>query len=313
MKYLTIDFETASRYEYSPCAVSIYEFDTDTREEKQLLSTLINPGNVLFEPRLTQLHGITQEMVENAPSIKTVLEKICILIKNQFVFAHNAPFDISKIIQGCDYYEIPIPDFEYADSLMLSKRTWTGLINYKLDTVCEFLEIPLNHHNCDSDAISCGQIILKAIETHNSFSIDDVLDKIKYCKGYYKNNEWIHAYSKKLNSNTKNTTKKSYYDKIKEIEINYNATSALNGKYIVFTGTLSITREDAMKKAADCGAIPNASVNKKTNYLVVGRDDYGKFKLGTKSNKMIRAEELINQGQDLEIITEDDFIELLVS
>ena len=48
-----------------------------------------------------------------------------------------------------------------------------------------------------------------------------------------------------------------------------------------------------------------------TNYLIVGRDDYGNFKEGNKSNKMLKAEKLIQNGQDLEIITEDDFFELL--
>ena len=100
-------------------------------------------------------------------------------------------------------------------------------------------------------------------------------------------------------------------EKVKEIDINVDSDSTLNGKVIVFTGALSITREEAMKLAASCGAIPNASVTAKTNYLVVGNDDYNKFKLGNKSNKMIKAEHLIAKGQDLEMITEDDFLELI--
>ena len=66
-----------------------------------------------------------------------------------------------------------------------------------------------------------------------------------------------------------------------------------------------------MKLAAEHGAIPNASVTSTTNYLVVGNDDYHKFKTGNKSNKMIKAEQLIAKGQDLEMITEDDFLDFL--
>lgn len=313
MKFLTIDFETATRYQFSPCSVSMYEFDIETKQEVKLLSTLINPGNVFFDPNLTELHGITSEMVKDAPCVETVLDTICDLIKDKFIFAHNASFDISKIIEGCNLYGISIPNFEYADSLMLSKRTWNGLINYKLDTVCEFLQIPLIHHNSASDSLACGKIVLKSLEFHNSTTIDSLLENIKYCKGYCKNNEWFHAYSKRIYLSNKNNNSKSDYEKIRNIEINNNATGILNGKYIVFTGSLSIKREEAMKKAAECGAIPNGSVTTKTNYLVVGKDDYGKFKLGNKSNKMIRAEELIKRGQDLEIITEDDFLDLLIS
>ena len=66
-----------------------------------------------------------------------------------------------------------------------------------------------------------------------------------------------------------------------------------------------------MKIVADNGGIPEGNVTQNTNYLVVGRDDYGNFKEGNKSNKMLKAEKLIQKGQDLEIITEDDFLDMI--
>lgn len=309
MDFLTIDFEVASRYEYSPCSVSIYTFTKDSYSK--VFSTLINPGDVFFDPKLVSLHGITKEMVQNAPTIREVLKNICVIIQGQFLFAHNAGYDIHKIIDGCNYYNIPIPDFSYADSLMLAKRTWKGLINYKLNTISDFLNIELNHHNSDSDSIACGKIVLKAFETHNTTDIYELLRKINYSYGYYKNNIFYKAFSDKMCSLKNKSQSKSDYDKLKEITINTKSDSILNGKVIVFTGSLSITREEAMKLVANCGAIPAASVTKKTNYLVVGNDDYGNFKLGNKSNKMIKAEQLIENGQDLEMINEDYFFELL--
>lgn len=308
MKFLTIDFEAACRYMYSPCSVAIYEFN-DTGYSK-LLSTLINPDDVLFEPQMTELHGITAEMVKDAPTIPEVMKQICSLIKGNFIFAHNATYDIKKIINGCNENNIIIPNFKYADSLMLAKRTWKGLINYKLDTVSKFLNIELNHHNADSDAIACGKIVLETMKYYNSNDILSILEQIKYSYGYYENNTFYKGFSHKINTSHNS---KSDYEKIKEININTDAISDLSNKVIVFTGALSISREEAMKLAANCGAIPNASVTTKTNYLVVGNDDYNKFKLGNKSNKMIKAEQLISKGQDLEMITENDFLELINS
>lgn len=308
MDFLTIDFETASRYEYSPCAVSLYKFSNSNIT--QLLSTLINPGDsVYFDPRLTELHGITKEMTKNSPTIKEVLTSICSLIENQFLFAHNAPFDISQLIFGCNEYNIKIPFFEYADSLMLAKRTWSKLINYKLDTVSEFLNIELQHHNSASDAIACGKIVSAALNEHCTNDIYALLEKIKYQKGYY-DNFWYHAYSKPLH-NASNGYHISDYEKIKNIKINDAAETQLSGKYVVFTGTLKIPRKEAMQLTANKGGIPEGGVTKNTNYLIVGRDDYGTFKSGNKSNKILKAEKLIQSGQDLEIITEDDFFELL--
>lgn len=306
MEFLTIDFEVASRYEYSPCSVAIYKFEKGSYTK--VYSTLINVGDVFFDPQLTKLHGITAEMVKDAPLLSEVMKNICNIIQNHFLFAHNATYDILKIINGCKECNINIPNFKYADSLMLAKRTWKGLINYKLDTVSDFLNIELTHHNADSDSIACGKIVLEAMKFYNSNDILSILEQIKYSYGYYEANTFYKAFSHKI-SRSSNT--KSDYDKAKNIEININADSILNGKVIVFTGALSITREEAMKLAANCGAIPNASVTAKTNYLVVGNDDYNKFKLGNKSNKMIKAEQLIAKGQDLEMITEDDFLELI--
>ena len=308
MEFLTIDFEVASRYEYSPCSVSIYEFTKTSY--KKILSTLINPGDVTFDSKLTELHGITKDMVQDAPSIQEVLKDICNIIENKFIFAHNAAYDIHKIIDGCNYYNITIPNFKYADSLMVAKRTWQGLINYKLNTISEFLNIDLNHHNSDSDAIACGKIILEALKFHTSNTIEELLEHIKYTFGYCNNNTFHNAFSNSLSSHS-NSKSRSDYDKIKNITINTDSKSILNGKVIVFTGALSIRREEAMKLAASRGAIPAASVTSQTNYLVVGNDDYGNFKLGNKSNKMIKAEKLIAKGQDLEMINEDYFFELL--
>jgi DNA polymerase-3 subunit epsilon len=306
MKFLTIDFESANRFEYSPCSVSIFEFNNNT--ETLLYNTLINPGpHILFEDFCVDIHGISEKMVQNAPNIEDVLLKITDIIANNFIFAHNAYYDISKIIEGCNVYNINIPYFEYADSLIISKRAWEGLPNYRLDTVAEYLNISFNHHNSEDDAKVCGNILLKAIEKFNVTSIDELLSVSQYSKGFYKNNEWIHAYSKYRKSKQIHTD----YQKVNSLTIATSKITEISGKYIVFTGALAISRVKAMELCANNGAIPQAGITKKTNYLIVGKDDYGRFKLGNKSNKMIKAEELIKEGQDLEIITEEDFFMMI--
>ena len=175
MEFLTIDFEVASRYEYSPCSVAIYKFTEDSCTK--VYSTLINSGDVFFDPQLVKLHGITEDMVKNAPSIYNVLNDICKIIKDKFIFAHNATYDILKIIKGCNEYNIDIPNFKYADSLMIAKRSWKGLINYKLDTISESLNIELKHHNADSDAIACGKIVLEALKYNNSEIAQSLLEE----------------------------------------------------------------------------------------------------------------------------------------
>ncbi len=49
------------------------------------------------------------------------------------------------------------------------------------------------------------------------------------------------------------------------------------------------------------------------SYLVLGQQDYRKLKGESKSSKMRKAEALIAEGADLEVIAESDFLEILGS
>ena len=68
-------------------------------------------------------------------------------------------------------------------------------------------------------------------------------------------------------------------------------------------------RKDAAQICANLGAICQNGVNKKTNVLVLGNFDYNATVINNKSSKLKRAEELKLQGQDIEIMSEDVFIE----
>ena len=67
-----------------------------------------------------------------------------------------------------------------------------------------------------------------------------------------------------------------------------------------------------MQAVVDVGGEVEKGVTKHTNFLVVGDQDYRKFADGqTKGSKMRKAEALLAKGQDIEIITEQDFLEIL--
>lgn len=77
-------------------------------------------------------------------------------------------------------------------------------------------------------------------------------------------------------------------------------------KQIVFTGALStMTRSEAAKKVRDCGGFTQGAVTKETDFVILGNKRRG---ISTKQSK---AEQLIILGQDIQIITEDDFIWLV--
>lgn len=70
-------------------------------------------------------------------------------------------------------------------------------------------------------------------------------------------------------------------------------------------------RKDAMQLVVNLGGALNNTVNKKTIYLILGNNDYNAILHGEKSSKHKKAELLKLVGQDIEIIDEFMFYDIL--
>lgn len=85
----------------------------------------------------------------------------------------------------------------------------------------------------------------------------------------------------------------------------------VNNKVFVFTGSMdSITRIDACELVVKLGGIVENKITRKVDYVVLG----GRFthtKDKGKSNKLIKAEELVSKGHDLKIIDEFVFKDMI--
>lgn len=80
----------------------------------------------------------------------------------------------------------------------------------------------------------------------------------------------------------------------------------LNGKSFLFTGTLEgFTRKQAQEMVDTHGGVSASAVNKALDYLVIGA---GK---GAKSSKQKKAEQLIEAGAALKVITEAEFLAMI--
>ena len=84
------------------------------------------------------------------------------------------------------------------------------------------------------------------------------------------------------------------------------------GKCCVFTGKLEFfTRVEAAQIVVNIGGYCENSVTKKTNFLIVGDMDYKAGLEGYESNKLKKAKKLINENQELAIIPESAFYDLV--
>ncbi len=101
---------------------------------------------------------------------------------------------------------------------------------------------------------------------------------------------------------------------LKNIQTNENADpeNPLFGRSIVFTGDLSLSREEAAAAAAQFGALIKSAVSGKTDYLVVGAQDPGLVAADGRSGKEAKAAALNEAGKaHIAILHEEEFLALL--
>ena len=87
----------------------------------------------------------------------------------------------------------------------------------------------------------------------------------------------------------------------------------LYDRVVVFTGALmSMTRQLAWDEVVRAGGVPEKNTTKRTNVLVLGDFNPANLRPGaTYSGKAQKAFDLQDKGQDIELMTEDDFLRVL--
>lgn len=161
LDFCGIDFETACGSKGSACAVGLVRVREGLVIET--LYSMINPPEwMIFWDKFIGIHGLTREIVRSSPSFEMLWPRMKEFISTDFLVAHNAPFD-RGVLAGClEYYKTgdELPRFEC--SLKAARRKWPELENHQLDTISDFLDIELDHHEALSDAIACSKIYVEA-------------------------------------------------------------------------------------------------------------------------------------------------------
>ena len=120
--------------------------------------TFVKPGK-LITPKITELTGITNEMVADAPGEKEALEAFLRFADGRILVAHNAhAFDIRFLKAAAKRSGI---SFEptYIDTLTMAQAMYPGLHNYKQGTINKHLELPsYEAHRACEDSAALGRI-----------------------------------------------------------------------------------------------------------------------------------------------------------
>lgn len=303
LNFVAIDLETATSFRGSICEIGLAFVENGKVVGTK--SWLVQPKDNEYDYFNIEIHGITPEMTENSPSFKEVWKEVVPYLENNVVVAHNTSFDMYAIKDALDDAQLPLPKFDYYCSLRISRKAFPGLYSYSLPLLCEAIDVQFDtHHRAESDARGCAEVFIKCLDKLELDSTDSLPDKLSLRKGQFDGVNHIPQRQKDVYKYKGNILKTIVADESKFDEDNY-----FYGKAVCFTGAFSFAyRKDLLQAIADIGGTPMDSVTKATNVLVVGQQDYRVVGAEGMSSKQKKAISLIEKGQDLEIMSESEFL-----
>lgn len=309
LDFIALDFEIANHNFNSACSMGIvYVKDNKIIDQNYFL---IKPPQNQFHSKMSDIHGLTESDVLNAPTFDEVWNEI----SNDFnpatyIIAHNVRFDMNVLKNCLLTYNLEIPNFPYVCSIPISTRACRGEgVPQSLEARTKRFGIKMDeHHNALSDAKAVAELVTTCI-------------KLQRRKNIY---TYLSTYSsiavrqfQDFKHSTHFQNRNSHFQRVRLSDIipettNFDPSHPLYKKKIAFTGQLNtLDRQEAMQKAVNVGAILRSTVGKTTDVLVVGTQNKQFVGESGRSSKERKAEELIQAGFNINVVNEEEFIQLL--
>ena len=283
--YCVLDTETTGFSAYYDEVIEIGILRVRNNVIVDQYSQLIHPEYEIDE-FITELTGITNEMVTGMPSIFDVKDDVLNFIGTDVIVGHNTSFDIRFLNFG---FDMSIPS-QYMDTMQFARKLYPELEHHRLIDSCKYLNLSNSAHRSIADCIATKELYdtIKATMADKNLGIGDL---------------WKHSHGggKGIDINS-----------ITPDAVEINEDSFFFGKHVVFTGKLErMLRQEAMQYVVNLGGILDKGVTKETNFLILGNNDYNAILKGEKSAKHKKAEKLKLAGQDIDIIDEFTFYDIL--
>ena len=126
----------------------------------ETFSTFVKPSKRVPN-EITELTGITNDMVADAPTINYVLPDFYKFCHGATLVGHNIMFDMGFVLNAAKKLSYNF-NHENMDTIEMAKSKLKGLKNYKLGTVVEKLGIVLDHaHRAINDAVATAKVFIK--------------------------------------------------------------------------------------------------------------------------------------------------------
>ena len=275
--FVAVDFETMTAELTSACAVGLVKVING--HVQQQFYSLINPIPDGRDALNTAVHGITLDMVADAPTFKQLFPLLKSFINDMPIVCHNRGSDIN-IMQRCmDYYGLT--GIDTANNYCTFEMT--GL---SLTACCAKFGINMGaHHDALDDADACARVFLA-------------------CQGNIVATTFKGGLKEIITSSAAKKFERATLDPIADDMVQNRNTPFFHAK-VVITGTFESypKRNELGKLLQALGADINTSISPKTNVVVMGQ--------AAGPAKVKKIEDLRAKGHDIRIIYEEELKQIL--
>ncbi len=284
MDFVAIDVETANADMSSICQVGVVRYSAGAIAEEWV--TLVDPEDY-FDFINVSIHGIDETTVSGAPTFPAIADSLHRFLNGAVAVCHTH-FDRCSLHQAFSRYRLEPCVPTWLDSACVARRAWEQFARsgYGLPNVCRELGYDFRPHDALEDAKAAAHVLMEAIR-----------------KSGHNLEGWLKRVRQPIAGRSRGSEQ--------SVKRDGNPDGPLYGEEIVFTGKLSITKNEAADLAAVAGCDVGRDVTKRTTILVVGDQDVRKLAGHDKSTKHRKAEDLIGKGQSIRILRETDFCKII--
>ncbi|MET0752430.1 MAG: exonuclease domain-containing protein [Pyrinomonadaceae bacterium] len=173
--YVVFDLETTGA-KTPPCRITeIGAYRIKNGAIAGEFHTLVNPETPI-PPFITQLTGISNQMVRNAPKFAEIASEFLDFIGDSVLVAHNASFDIRFLNHeiGRLYENYRVANAHLC-TVQLSRKLLPHIANHRLHTVAEYYSISIkNRHRASDDAFATAKIFVNFLDEMQVRGVRDV-------------------------------------------------------------------------------------------------------------------------------------------
>ncbi|MEE1113603.1 MAG: 3'-5' exonuclease [Eubacterium sp.] len=161
MRFIAFDVETPNRRNNRMSAIGISVIEDGKIADSYF--SYVDPEQT-FDYFNTRLTGISAQTVKGAPNFALLWKEIEPIMSSGMLLAHNAPFDLG-VLRKClaDYGIAWKPTVDYLCTVQMGRRILPEQ-GHKLNELCDYYGIELDHHQADSDSRACAEIFLHYLE-----------------------------------------------------------------------------------------------------------------------------------------------------